>query len=69
MNDVKGDGHSLVAPKLSAGWIVYAVVAVGITLSIVFAIVRIGKGAVSKVVPNSISGLESQSTKQLEGFL
>jgi hypothetical protein len=70
MNDIKGDGHSLVAPRASVGWVVYAVFAILILFGIVFFVVKLGRKAVSNVpvIGAGLSGAEAQSNIQMQGF-
>jgi hypothetical protein len=56
MNDIKGDGHSIVAPRASLGWVVYGVVAV-VLLMIVLWIVNSGKKIVGGTVTGKTAGI------------
>lgn len=70
MNSVKG-GADLTKPKMSIGWIGSAVIAVTLLLMVI----GVGSWVYGKVksvstgVTSKVSGLESQASQQLEGFL
>ncbi len=71
MNAVKS-GESLVHPHPSLSWLAGAVVGVVVLLIAVgIGMFLYGKGklAVTGTASKSFSGLESQASKQLEGFL
>jgi drug/metabolite transporter (DMT)-like permease len=68
MNQIK-QGENLLHPKPSAGWIVSAVVAMAV-LGVAYWLYNKAKSTVTgSKVSQMTSGLESQATKQLEGFL
>ena len=53
MNDIKGDGHSLVAPRLTVGWGVYAIVAIMLLVFFVGIGMMVYKGTIGKVTGTS----------------
>jgi hypothetical protein len=77
MSDIKGDGHSLTAPRLSIGWAVYALVAIFIlaivaTISI-FAFKKASTASgLSSMVGNTsadVSNQNAMANQAYAGFL
>ena len=65
MNDIKGDGHSLTAPRLTGGWVIFAVVAIALLLAVFGAATWLyGKAKSATGMAGKLSGsLEGQSVQ------